>query len=302
MSSPSPLGPSGPLVPPLYQSSVYTLPDLDALDRVMNGEEPGYIYARDAHPNGKHLAARLAAIEGATWALVGGSGMAAISTIVLALVQQGQRIVASNRLYGRTMQLFEQELGRFGVQTAIVDCNDLAAVDGAAANPDAAALCGDDVQPAAACCRHCRAGRAGPSARLPAHRRQHLRHAGSDQAAGLRSRCGDGKPDQDDRRAQRCDARPGRRPRRFACSKSRRLPASGASRPTRSIAGWPSAAWRRLPCACAPPAPTPLPWPTGSPTNPASRAFFIPAGPTTPTTPWPSVCSRAVSATCSASS
>ena len=45
------LGPSVPLVPPLYQSSVYTLPDLDALDRVMNGEEPGFIYARDGHPN-----------------------------------------------------------------------------------------------------------------------------------------------------------------------------------------------------------------------------------------------------------
>ena len=40
-----PLGPSTPLVPPLYQSSVYTLPDLDALDRVLNGEETGYIYA-----------------------------------------------------------------------------------------------------------------------------------------------------------------------------------------------------------------------------------------------------------------
>src|SRR5947207_5492001 len=130
-----PLGPSTPLVPPLYQSSVYTLPDLDALDRVMNGEEQGYIYARDGHPNGKHLAAQLATLEGATWALVGASGMASISTIVLALVQQGQRIVASNRLYGRTVQFFEQELARFGVQTAVVDCNDLDAVVAALQTP-----------------------------------------------------------------------------------------------------------------------------------------------------------------------
>ena len=35
------LGPSSPLVPPLFQSSVYCLPDLDALDRVMEGEEAG---------------------------------------------------------------------------------------------------------------------------------------------------------------------------------------------------------------------------------------------------------------------
>jgi cystathionine beta-lyase/cystathionine gamma-synthase len=135
MSTSTPLGPSNPLVPPLYQSSVYTLPDLDALDRVLNGEAPGFIYARDAHPNARHLAAQLAALEGADWALVGGSGMASISTAVLALVQQGQRIVASNRLYGRTVQLFEQELSRFGVQTTTVDCGDLDAVRAALQTP-----------------------------------------------------------------------------------------------------------------------------------------------------------------------
>jgi cystathionine gamma-synthase len=123
-----PLGPSTPLVPPLYQSSVYTLPDLDALDRVLNGEEAGYIYARDAHPNAKQLAAELATLEGASWALIGGSGMASISTIILALVEQGQRIVASDRLYGRTVQLFDQELVRFGARTTFVDCTDLQAV------------------------------------------------------------------------------------------------------------------------------------------------------------------------------
>src|SRR5438876_5012617 len=93
------LGSSVPLVPPLYQSSVYTLPDLDALDRVMNAEEPGFIYARDGHPNARHLAAQLAALEGAAWAAVCGSGMAAISALLLATVQQGDRIVASDRLY-----------------------------------------------------------------------------------------------------------------------------------------------------------------------------------------------------------
>src|SRR5438270_12931045 len=107
---PPPLGESTPLVPPLYQSSVYTLPDLDALDRVMNAEEPGFIYARDAHPNARHLAARLAALEGGEWAVVCGSGMAAITAALVAVVQRGDRIVASNRLYGRTTQLLGREL------------------------------------------------------------------------------------------------------------------------------------------------------------------------------------------------
>src|SRR5262245_28201957 len=128
-----PLGPSTPLVTPLFQSSVYTLPDLDALDRIMNAEEPGFIYARDAHPNAKHLGQLLAEAEGARWGVVTASGMAAITALVVANVQQGQRIVASNRLYGRTTQLFTQELVRFGVATEYIDANDLPQVEAALA-------------------------------------------------------------------------------------------------------------------------------------------------------------------------
>ena len=120
-----PLGPSVPLVPPLFQSSVYALPDLDALDRIMDGAEPGFIYARDSHPNAKALAQRLADLEGAAWAVVTGSGMAAITAGLLALVKQGDRIIASNRLYGRTTQLFSQELSRYGVRTDFIDPRDL---------------------------------------------------------------------------------------------------------------------------------------------------------------------------------
>jgi cystathionine beta-lyase/cystathionine gamma-synthase len=120
-----PLGSSTPLVPPLYQSSVYTLPDLDALDRIMNAEEPGFIYARDGHPNARQLADQLAVLEGASWAAVCSSGMAAITAGLLAVVQQGDRIVASNRLYGRTTQLLNQELPRYGVQSTFVDSGNL---------------------------------------------------------------------------------------------------------------------------------------------------------------------------------
>ena len=129
------LGASVPLVPPLYQSSVYTLPDLDALDRILDAREAGFIYARDAHPNGRSLAAKLAELEGARWALVTSSGMAAISALVLASVQQGLRVLASNRLYGRTMQLFQQELPRLGVPTACVDTNDIEQVRRALQTP-----------------------------------------------------------------------------------------------------------------------------------------------------------------------
>jgi cystathionine beta-lyase/cystathionine gamma-synthase len=114
-------GSSRPLVAPLYQASVFALPDLDAYDRIHNGEETGFTYARDGHPNAHFLAEQLAAVEGASWSVICGSGMAALTSICLALLKPGDRVVASNRLYGRTTQLLGQELGRFGVQSIFVD-------------------------------------------------------------------------------------------------------------------------------------------------------------------------------------
>ncbi len=134
-TTPSALGPSTPLTSPLYPSAVYTLPDLDALDRILDAKEAGFIYARDAHPNAKRLAAKLAELEGARWALTTSSGMAAISALILANVEHGQRVVASNRLYGRTTQLFLQELPRLGVQTTLVDIGDLNEVKAALQTP-----------------------------------------------------------------------------------------------------------------------------------------------------------------------
>lgn len=120
-----PLGNTSPLAGPLYQSAVYTIPDLDALDRIYNAEDPGFIYARDAHPNAAALAGLLAKVEAATWCVVNSSGMASISACILATVRSGQRIIASNRLYGRTVQLFSQELPHYGITADFVDTCDL---------------------------------------------------------------------------------------------------------------------------------------------------------------------------------
>jgi cystathionine beta-lyase/cystathionine gamma-synthase len=120
-SPPLDLGKSSPLVPPLYQSSVYTLPDLDTLDLITEGGEAGFIYARDGHPNARMLAEQVAALEKAEWAVMCGSGMAAISATLLANLQQGDRIVASHWLYGKTLQLLRDELPRYGIETTFVD-------------------------------------------------------------------------------------------------------------------------------------------------------------------------------------
>jgi cystathionine beta-lyase/cystathionine gamma-synthase len=129
------LGASSPLAPALYPSSVYTLPDLDASDRIMNGEAPGFSYARDGHPNAHRLAQRLSALEGATWSVLTGSGMAAISAVFLATLQPGDRVLASDRLYGRAAQLLRKGTGRFGVRADFLDVTDLSEVEKALKTP-----------------------------------------------------------------------------------------------------------------------------------------------------------------------
>ncbi len=127
------LGRTVPLASPLYTAAVYAIPDLDALDAIYDGREPGYIYARDAHPNAHLLAAPLAALEGGTWGLVCASGMASLSAAFLGLATAGDRIVSSNLLYGRTTKLLKGELGRLGVATTFVDVCDLDATRAAVA-------------------------------------------------------------------------------------------------------------------------------------------------------------------------
>ncbi|MBX7103278.1 MAG: aminotransferase class I/II-fold pyridoxal phosphate-dependent enzyme [Gemmataceae bacterium] len=129
------LGVSRPVAPPFHPSSVYAIPDLDCLERISDGTDLGYIYARDNHPNGIALAARLAELECAAWGVVAGSGMGALTATMLAMLKAGDRIVASDQLYGRTSQWLGQELARFGVTTTWVDSSDLPAVRSALATP-----------------------------------------------------------------------------------------------------------------------------------------------------------------------
>ena len=110
-----------PVAPPLVLSSVFDVGDPDRVDAIYQGREPGFVYARDAHPNAAQLADKLARLEGGEAALVCGSGMAAESALMLALLSQGDRVALSDGLYGRTVTLVGQELARFGVGHDVFD-------------------------------------------------------------------------------------------------------------------------------------------------------------------------------------
>lgn len=126
---------STPLVPPLMTAAVYRIADLDAVDALYEGKATGYIYARDAHPNARHLAGELSKLHSADWTCVTASGMAALSLAFVAYCSPGDRIVASDRLYGRTNKLLREEIPRLGVFVDFVDTNDLPAVAKALETP-----------------------------------------------------------------------------------------------------------------------------------------------------------------------
>ena len=84
------------------------------------GEEPGNIYARFTNPTVTMLETRLAALEGAERCVAFSSGMAAILATVMGLMKAGEHIVASRSIFGSTVQLFSNILGRFGVETTYV--------------------------------------------------------------------------------------------------------------------------------------------------------------------------------------
>ncbi len=104
-----------PLVPSLDLSTVYEIADLDQIDGLYTGRLDGFSYARDGHPNAAQLAAKLCAIERAEAGLVCASGMAAIAATLLTLVSQGDHVVISEGLYGKTTTLVSREMVRFGV-------------------------------------------------------------------------------------------------------------------------------------------------------------------------------------------
>ena len=85
------------------------------------GTESGNVYARFTNPTVSMFQDRLAALEGADSCVATATGMAAILSTVMALMQGGQHIVASRSIFGATQQLFGTILPRFGIETSFVD-------------------------------------------------------------------------------------------------------------------------------------------------------------------------------------
>lgn len=95
----------GSLAPPLFQTSTYTFDSAEQGERRFAGEEEGYMYSRLGNPTVTVLEERIAALEGGEIGLAFGSGMAAISAVLVALTKTNDHILCSAGLYGCTFGL-----------------------------------------------------------------------------------------------------------------------------------------------------------------------------------------------------
>ncbi len=108
----------------LYLTSSFVFSSAAQAAARFAGEDEGMVYSRYTNPTVKMFEDRLAALEGAECCVATASGMAAIMGCVLGLLKAGDHIVASRSLFGATVQLLKNLLGRFGVETTFVSLTD----------------------------------------------------------------------------------------------------------------------------------------------------------------------------------
>lgn len=122
---------STPVVTPLMPSVVYASTSPDELDAQYDGDLNGYTYAREGHPNADVVARRIDAMEGAEGGVLVGSGMAAVSAVLLGLTKAGDHVVGGDQLYGRSLRMMHEDLPRLGIETSLADPSDAAAIKAA---------------------------------------------------------------------------------------------------------------------------------------------------------------------------
>ena len=115
---------------PIFQSSTYKLTD-ERYAGWAAGAQHTLLYARLSSVNSDAVAQKLAALEGGEDAETFSSGMAAISTTLMAVLNQGDHIVASADIYGGTYGLLTEEFPRFGISTTMADMRDPASYEAA---------------------------------------------------------------------------------------------------------------------------------------------------------------------------
>ena len=119
---------TGSVVTPIYQTATFGFRTAKAVGRAVRGESGDFVYTRWDNPTTRVLEEKLADLEGGEAAAFFSSGMAAISTALLANVRKGDHVLATRDLYGETFKLIHEILPAFGARTTLVETTDIEAL------------------------------------------------------------------------------------------------------------------------------------------------------------------------------
>jgi len=117
--------PTGAVTVPIYQSSTFAFRSAKHGAALFAGEEDGFIYTRIGNPTIRALEDCAAELENGYGGIATSSGMGAVATVYMALLDQGAHMVSTASVYGPSRGLVEKHLARFGVTASFVDTTDL---------------------------------------------------------------------------------------------------------------------------------------------------------------------------------
>lgn len=110
---------------PIYQTSTFLFDNADQGARCFSGEEDGYIYTRIANPTINALETLVADLESGSKGIATSSGMAAVNTVYMTLLNKGDHMISSAAVYGPSRVVMEQHWSRFGVESSFVDTSNI---------------------------------------------------------------------------------------------------------------------------------------------------------------------------------
>ena len=109
----------------LYLTQGFIYDTAEQCEARFNGEDPGFIYSRFSNPNISMFERRMCELEGAEAARATATGMAAVTTAILAPLRSGDHVVASKAMFGSCRYVVEDLLPRYGIESTLVDGLDL---------------------------------------------------------------------------------------------------------------------------------------------------------------------------------
>ena len=110
---------------PIYQTSTFAFPSAEEGAERFAGRSDGPIYTRLGNPTSDALEEAVASLENGCGAVATATGMAAVSTVLLALLRNGDHVIGTRPLYGATARMITDRLSRFGVTSTFVAAADV---------------------------------------------------------------------------------------------------------------------------------------------------------------------------------